>query len=417
MDYYLLHPTRILHIQLRSNTLLDNNVDIHSTSTTFHNIRTYDVIIGGESGSATHSRLISVPQRQASRVNIPQDNAAMDHRLPTLRNPWNRTFSTCDKCGFGHLNGTCPAYNNACYQCNKFGHFAKQCTSETKTKSSKRRSRDQERIQKFYNKVMLIKELPFVNLRNAAFLNCMNFNAALKTELSETKAKLQKNVELCKTIVKESKHQIDIVYQKYTELQQRVFELHNKISTEELNNNKIQELEQQLRKTESEKSTLNHQVTDLQNQIISSRESNNEIETMRNKISSLEKKIENGEMCFREMNRRLNADLAQCEKEKQQYIQQLAFEMAEKETHQQLHINNRKYILELEQALQSISQSQYQWNRVPQNSWSNGPVPTYNNAQQSDPSPCQPVDTTPQQPPPPPNRRRRGRQHQSGWFY
>ena len=340
----------------------------------------------------------------------------MDHRLQTLRNPWNRTFSACDKCGFGHLNGTCPAYNKVCYHCNKFGHFAKQCISKTKTKSSKRRLRDQERIQKFHNKAMLLKELPFRNIRNAAFLHCMNFNDALKTELSETKAKLQKNVELCKTIVEDSKHQIDIVNQKNSELQERVFELHNKLSTEQLNNNKIQELEQQLRKTESEKSTLNHQVTDLQNQIISSRESNNDIETMRHKIGSLEKEIENGKMCFREMNKRLNADLAQCEKEKQQYIQQLAFEMAEKETHQQLHINNRKYILELEQALQSISPSQYQWNRVPQNSWSNGPVPTYENAQQSDPFPCQPVDTTPQQPPPPPNRRRRGRRHQSGWF-
>ena len=113
----------------------------------------------------------------------------------------------------------------------------------------------------------------------------MNFNDALNTELSETKAKLQKNMELCKTIVEKSKHQIDIVNQKNSELQQRVFELHNKLSTEQPNNNKIQELEQQLRKTESEESSLNHQVTDLQNQIISLRESNNEIETMRNKIN------------------------------------------------------------------------------------------------------------------------------------
>ena len=436
MDYYLLHPTRILsyHIQQRSNTgirpnarqhssLLDNNVDIiQHHQQHFNNIRTCDGIIGGNPkgnapGSATHSRLISVPQRQASRVNIPHDNAAMDHRLPTLRNSWNRTFSACDKCGFGHLNGTCPAYNKVCYQCNRFGHFAKQCTSKTKTKTSKRRLRDQERIQKFHNRVMLFKELPFRNIRNAAFLHCMNFNDALKTELTETRAKLQKNIELCKAFAEESKHQNEIAQQKNSDLEEKVLKLQNKLSAVQLNDNKIQELEQQLRKTESEKSTLNHQVTDLQNRLISSRENNTEIETMRNKIISLEKEIENGKMCFREINSRLNADLAQCEKEKQQYIQQLASEMEEKETHNQLHINNRKYILELEQALQSISPSQYQWNGVPQNSWSNGPVPTYENAQQSDPFPCQPVDTTPQQPPPPLNRRRRGRRQHRGWFY
>ena len=201
-----------------------------TSSTTFHNIRTCDIIIGGNPkgnapGSATHSRLISVPQRQASRIEIPHDNAAMDHRLPTLRNPWNRTFSACDKCGFGHLNGTCPAYNKVCYQCNKFGHFAKQCTSKTKTKTSKRRLRDQERIQKFHNRVILLKELPFRNIRNAAFLHCMNFNDALKTELSETKAKLQKNVELCKTIVEDSKHQIEIAQQKNSDLEEKVLKI------------------------------------------------------------------------------------------------------------------------------------------------------------------------------------------------
>ena len=340
----------------------------------------------------------------------------MDHRLPTLRNPWNRAFQSCDKCGFGHFDKPCPAYNKVCYQCNKFGHFAKQCTSKTKTKTSKRRLRDQERIQKFHNKAMLLKELPFRNIRNAAFLHCMNFNDALKTELSETKAKLQKNVELCKTIVEDSKHQIEIAQQKNSELQQRVLELENKLSTVQLNDNKIQHLEKQLLKTKSEKSTLYQRTQDLQNQLSTLQVNDDKVVTLENKVSSLQKELETAEMCFREINSRLNADLAQCKKEKQQYIQQLASEMEEKETHNQLHINNRKYILELEQALQSISPSQYQWNGVPQNSWSNGPVPTYENAQQSDPFPCQPVDTIPQQPPPPPNRRRRGRRQQRGWF-
>ena len=222
---------------------------------------------GNSPGSATHSRFISVPQRQANRVNIPHDNAAMDHRLPTLRNPWNRTFSACDKCGFGHLNGTCPAYNKVCYQCNKFGHFAKQCVSKAKSKSSKRRLRDKERIRNFHNKNMSLKELPFMNVRNAAFQNCMNFNDALKTELLVTKEQLQKSVELCKTVAEESLHQIETVQNKNLDLQEKVFQLQNKLSAVQLNDNKIQELEQQLRKTESEKFALNQQVRDMQKQI------------------------------------------------------------------------------------------------------------------------------------------------------
>ena len=82
-----------------------------------------------------------------------------------------------------------------------------------------------------------------MNVRNAAFLNCMNFNAVLKTELSETKAKLQKNVKLCKTFAEDSKHQIEIVQQKNSELQQRVFELQNKLSAVQINDNKVQQLE------------------------------------------------------------------------------------------------------------------------------------------------------------------------------
>ena len=426
-----MHPTLIILSYSTTEQHAPRQQRRHSStsSTTFNNIRTYDVKIGGNPkgnapGSATHGRLISVPQRQASRVNIPHVNVAMDHRLPTLRNPWNRTFSACDKCGFGHLNGTCPAYNKVCYQCNKFGHFAKQCTSKTKTKSSKKRSRDQERIQKFHNRVMLLKELPFRNIRNAAFLYCMNFNDALKTEISATKAKLQKNMELCDTISKQLKHEIATLQERNSELEQKAQRLQDQVSNSHIAEEKLQTPEERLLKSESEKLTLDQHARNLQCQLTDSAGTKNEVQALKNKVISLEKELETSKMCFDDMNKHLNSEIIKREKEKQQYVQQLAYEISEKLRFEHQIEIEKEYILELENklhdmenTLQSIPPPQYQWNGVPQNSWSNGPVPTYQSVQQSYPFPCQPVDTNPQQPPPPPNRRRRGRRQHRGWFY
>ena len=181
---------------------------------------------------------------------------------------------------------------------------------------------------------------------------------------------------------------------------------------------------QTLLKTENEKSTLYQRTQDLQNQLSTLQVNDDKVVTLENKVSSLQKELETSKMCFDDMNKHLNSEIIKREKEKQQYVQQLAYEISEKlRFEHQIEIET-EYILELENklhdmenTLQSIPPPQYQWNGVPQNSWSNGPVPTYQSAQQSDPFPCQPVDTNPQQPPPPPNRRRRGRRQHRGWFY
>ena len=286
--------------------------------------------------------------------------------------------------------------------------------------------RDKERIQTFHDKIIVRKELPFANVRNAAFLNCMNFNDSIKTELSETKTKLRKTVELCNTMTEQSKQQIEAVQHKNFALEQRVVELQNELSAVKPNENKIAELENKLLQNESDKSTLNQRIQDLQDQLTTSQVRDNEVQMLQNKIISLEKDVETARMCFNEMNKRLNGDLIQCEKEKQQYQQQVVFEISEKVRFQHLHDTNQEYIRELEYKLDDMEETLRSmpppqpcqcYTTVPQNPWPQNPVPTFATPQYDAPFPCQPPNTIPQQPLLPPNTQHRGRRRKRGGFY
>ena len=288
----------------------------------------------------------------------------MDYRLPT-RNPWNWTIQICDKCGYGHFN--------------------KPCTSKLKTKSAKKAVRDKERIQTFHNKAMLLKEMPFANLRNAAFKNCMHLNEALKTELSKTKAKV-KNIS-------------------------------------ESNFSTVTRLENELQNCIHENSTLKQQVLDLQNQLTAAQSSNNEVQSLKNKVSSLKTELETAKLCFREENKRINENLVFCEKEKQLCIEKLAFEIAEKLRCQNQNANDQEHIRVLEYKLDDMEETlrsippPCQCYAVQQNSCPLNPVPTYPTDQHSISFPCQPLNMIPQQPPLPPNRQNRRRRSKRGGFF
>ena len=229
---------------------------------------------------------------------------------------------------------------------------------------------------------MLLKEMPFANLRNAAFKNCMHLNEALKTELSKTKEKV-KNIS-------------------------------------ESNSSTITRLENELQKTIGENSTLKQQVLDLQNQLTAAQSSNNEVQSLKIEVSSLKTELETAKVCFREENKRTKENLVFCEKEKELCIQKLAFEITEKLRFQNQNVNDKEYIRVLEYKLDDMEETlrsippptQCQCYAVAQN-----PMPTYATTQHSAQILYQPPNTIPQQPPLPPNPQHRGRRRKRGGFY
>ena len=56
----------------------------------------------------------------------------------------------------------------------------------------KKIQRDKQRIQTFYQNVLLWKELPLANISNAALAQCMDLRGTLRTELASVTCKLKK---------------------------------------------------------------------------------------------------------------------------------------------------------------------------------------------------------------------------------
>jgi ribosomal protein L18 len=67
------------------------------------------------------------PQRQPPR---PQWGRLQQQQPQRFNNfSGNQLGYSCRKCATGHRNGICPAKDQMCFHCNKWGHFAKCCRS------------------------------------------------------------------------------------------------------------------------------------------------------------------------------------------------------------------------------------------------------------------------------------------------
>ncbi|KAK3092361.1 hypothetical protein FSP39_001926 [Pinctada imbricata] len=268
----------------------------------------------------------------------------------------------CDRCGYGHFNSLCPANNKVCFICHKIGHFAKTCTQ--KAKSSKKVQRDKQRIQTFYQNVLLRKEFPFANISNAALAQCMDLRSTLRTELKSVTYKLKKIKE---SYVREEQTLTEIVKDvntKNSHLEQKVRDLQHQLHLQEESykvkeHNFITEVEN-LKATNSEliaeNSKLKETVRDIQNKMNVSSVQKDAVSALKDKIQALEKERDMHKQCCEAFIKNSNKEFLEFEKRNQELKQMLATEMAQREKFKLLHEKDQQLICDLNNEIDDLMQ-------------------------------------------------------------
>ncbi|KAK3091550.1 hypothetical protein FSP39_020711 [Pinctada imbricata] len=268
----------------------------------------------------------------------------------------------CDRCGYGHFNNVCPANNKVCFVCHKIGHFAKTCTQ--KAKSFKKTQRDKQRIQTFYQNVILRKEFPFANISNAALAQCMDLCSTLRTELKSVKCKLMKVKE---TYVREeqtlAKNVKDINTKKCI-LEQTVRDLQNQLCLREESNKvkeqnlstEVKNLNKKNSKLIAENSKLKETVRDLQNKMNVSSVQKDAVSALKDKIQALEKERDMHKQCCEAFIKNSNKEFLEFEKRNQELKQMLATEMAQSEKFKLLHEKDQQLICDLNNEIDELMQ-------------------------------------------------------------
>lgn len=167
---------------------------------------------------------------------------------------YSRQMPLCNKCGLDHDFYThCPAYNQICYSCGKYGHYSRQClgqfrslsTNECKTpqnravKSKRKQVRNSQRLTVYLERKRGLQEFPFHNVWNSSIMSFFDRTAAIKTE------------------IKSAKHQVQNMKNKMSELQNQL-----KTKCEEIENLKQEDYLRKETEVNSEK--LKCQIQDLQ---------------------------------------------------------------------------------------------------------------------------------------------------------
>ena len=74
-------------------------------------------------------------QAQAQgRAPLTSLSSASASKSSTQANLQSTTKQPCNRCGYNHSHGQCPAFNWKCFNCNNIGHFAALCRKPCSTK-------------------------------------------------------------------------------------------------------------------------------------------------------------------------------------------------------------------------------------------------------------------------------------------
>lgn len=131
----------------------------------------------------------------------------------------------CCKCGLVHFRSQiCPAYKKQCFSCQRFGHYARKCFGkirsfinkqiqskevaviQNRVKSKKKQQRDMQRLDSFYDRKNLCRQLPFNNVRNSVISKFFNNAAGIKYELKCANKQISQFKSKVQTLQKELKN-------------------------------------------------------------------------------------------------------------------------------------------------------------------------------------------------------------------
>ena len=228
----------------------------------------------------------------------------------------------------------------------------------------KKIQRDKQRIQTFYQNVLLRKELPFANISNTALAQCIDLSGTLRTELVSVTCKLKKIKE---SYVREEQTLTDNVNDVNTKnsiLEETVRDLQHQLRQREESHivkeqnltTKVENLNAKNSKISAENLKLKETVRELQNKLSDSSVQKDAVSAFQDRIQALEKERDMHKQCCEAFIKNANEDFLQFEKSKQELTQMLATEMTQKEKFKLLYEKDQQLIRDLNEEIDELIQ-------------------------------------------------------------
>ena len=220
--------------------------------------------------------------------------------------------------------------------------------------------RDTERIQAFHQKVILRKELPFANISNSAFTQCMDLTNTLRIQLASVTSKLKSFKEICAKEQALNTH-VSAVSAENVKLKEEVRDLQLQIRiTEESHTEKEQHFKTKLDNLDAENSKLRETIRDFQDQLSVSVVQKDTVSTLRNKIHDLEKQLDMERMCGEALIKQSNRNYLELAENKNELQQKLAVEKSEKEIYRLLLKKEQQSLRDLQTEMNELKQCNLQ---------------------------------------------------------